>query len=176
MTKNAVLYGIKFDKDKGSDKALLGLTAPLNYRGGNLWSYIPVAPSSPHSTQDFSHLIKLPNQEMPIDKIMGSIAVRLTPVPGTSQQAVLRLYGTDNGDIGTYYNFSGAFQCEMRKDGIPFANMMIVPPTGKSFTNKEAMLTFEAVKNTDRKYARSQKKESAVSRVSCPIINYEKTV
>lgn len=46
----------------------------------------------------------------------------------------------------------------MRKDGIPFANMTIAPPTGKSFANKEVILTFEAVKNTDRKYAKSQKK------------------
>ena len=64
----------------------------------------------------------------------------------------------------------------MRKDGIPFANMTIAPPTGKSFANKEVILTFEAVKNTDRKYAKSQKEESAVFRVSCPVINYEKVV
>ena len=57
-------------------------------------------------------------------------------------------------------------QYEMRKDGIPFANMTIAPPTGKSFANKEVILTFEAVKNTDRKYAKSQKEESAVFRVS----------
>lgn len=95
---------------------------------------------------------------MPVDKTMGSIAVKLTPVSGTSQQAVLRLYGTENDDIGIYYNSSGAFQYEMRKDGIPFANMTIAPPTGKSFANKEVILTFEAVKNTDRKYAKSQKK------------------
>jgi hypothetical protein len=113
---------------------------------------------------------------MPVDKTMGSIAVKLTPVSGTSQQAVLRLYGTENDDIGIYYNSSGAFQYEMRKDGIPFANMTIAPPTGKSFANKEVILTFEAVKNTDRKYAKSQKEESAVFRVSCPVINYEKVV
>lgn len=152
------MYGIKFNKGKGSDEASLDLTAPSNYEGGNLWSYIPATPSSPYSTQDFGHLVRLPNQKMPVDKTMGSIAVKLTPVSGTSQQAVLRLYGTDNDDIGIYYNSSGAFQYEMRKDGIPFANMTIAPPTGKSFANKEVILTFEAVKNTDRKYAKSQKK------------------
>lgn len=176
MTKNAVLYGIKFSKGKGSDEASLDLTAPSNYEGGNLWSYIPATPSSPYSTQDFGHLVRLPNQKMPVDKTMGSIAVKLTPVSSASQQAVLRLYGTDNDDIGIYYNSSGAFQYEMRKDGIPFANMTIAPPTGKSFANKEVILTFEAVKNTDRKYAKSQKEESAVFRVSCPVINYEKVV
>ena len=123
-----------------------------------MWSYIPATPSSPYSTQDFSHLVRLPNQKMPVDKTMGSIAVKLTPVSGTSQQAVLRLYGTENDDIGIYYNSSGGFQYEMRKDGIPFANMTIAPPTGKSFANKEVILTFEAVKNTDRKYAKSQKR------------------
>lgn len=33
MTKNAVLYGIKFNKGKGSDEASLDLTAPSNYEG-----------------------------------------------------------------------------------------------------------------------------------------------
>lgn len=88
----------------------------------------------------------------------------------------MRLYGINNDNISTYYNFSGAFQYETRKDGIPSANMTTAPPAGKSFVNKGVILTFETVKNIDRKYVKSQREESATFRVSYPVINYEKAI
>lgn len=174
--KNAVLYGIKFDRGVGATQIALDLTDPSNCNKGNIWSYKPPIPSSPCYTENFNNKVRLPNQKLPVEKNVGSIAVRLTPVANSNLQTVVRMYNNDDNDLGIYYDSNGAFRYEMKKDGIPFASMLISPPSGKTFANREVMLTFEAVKTGNRKYAKSQKEESAIFRVACPSIGFDQAV
>lgn len=176
QVKNAVLYGIKFNKSAQADNASVNLTDPSGYQGANLWDYKPATPSSPCHTEDFSNQSRLPNQKLPIEKETGSFALRVTPVSGSSVQTVMKMYGNDTNNMGIYYNSSGDFQYVLNKDGLPFASMSISPPSGKTFANKEVTITLEAVKNDNRKYGKTMKEESAVFRVSCPAINFEKVV
>lgn len=176
QVKNAVLYGIKFNKGTQTDKASVDLTDASEYKGTNLWDYKPATPSSPCYTEDFSAQSRLPNQKLPIEKEVGTFALRMTPVSGSSIQTVMKMYGDDNNNMGIYYNSSGDFRYVLNKDGLPFAGMSISPPSGKTFANKEVTITLEAVKNDNRKYGKAMKEESAVFRVSCPVLNFEKVV
>lgn len=173
--KNAILYGIKFKKSAKANQASLDLTKASDYRGGDLWSYKPATPSSPCNTIDFGGMVRLPNQELPIEKEMGTIALRVKPASNSNSQTIMRMYGDDSNDIGIYY-ISGTFYYIMKKDGLEFAKMAISPPSGKTFVGQEVVITLESVKKGDRKYGKSMSEEAAILRVSCPSISFEKTV
>lgn len=173
LVKNAVLYGIMFKKGAQADNPPLDLTSASSFKGGDLWSYRPVTPSSPCYTMDLKNEKKLPNQKLPSENEMGSIALKVKPRASSHIQTVMRMYGDDNNDMAIYLNPSGSFQYLLRKDGLSFANMTISPPSGKSFADKEVVITLEAVKNADRKYGKAKPEESAVLRVSCPDIGFD---
>lgn len=174
--KNSVLYGIKFKKGNQTDEASVDLTAASNFEGGNLWSFKPPTPSSPCHTENFGDIERLPNQKLPIEKEIGSIALKVKPKSSTNLQTIMRMAGDDDNNMSIYYNPSGSFQYVMEKDGLFFASMLVLPPTGKSFADKEVIVTLESVKNDSRKYGKTMKEESAVFRVSCPAINFDKVV
>ena len=54
--------------------------------------------------------------------------------------------------------------------------MTISPPQGKSFAGKNLVITVEALKTNERKYGKSTNEDATVFRVSCPAIQFEKTV
>lgn len=174
--KNSVLYGIKFKKGNQAEEASVDLTAASSFTGGNLWSFNPPTPSSPCHTENFGDVERLPNQKLPIEKEIGSIALKVMPKSSTNLQTVMRMSGDDDNNMSIYYNSSGSFQYVLEKDGLFFASMIVQPPAGKTFVNKEVILTFESVKNDSRKYGKAMKEESAVFRVSCPAINFDKVV
>ena len=170
--KNAILYGVKFNKGVGATQASIDLTNPSRFEGGNIWTYSPTSSSSSH-TKDFSNDIRLPNQKVVVDKSMGTIAVKMTPVASNSVQTILRIYGDNENNLAFYYDPSGNIKYEMQKDGVSFADIIISPPTGKTFANKEVIMTFETVKKNERKYASTFPEESAILRVSCPSLGSE---
>lgn len=173
--KNAVFYGVKFYKGDEANMASLDLNRASKILAQNIWTYKPASPSpSSCGTQDYIKP-RLPNQKFPTELEKGTIAMKVKAVSGSNRQAVMRMYGDDNNDVGFYYNSSGSFQYIMNKDGLPFATMTIAPPTGQSFANKEVIMTFEAV-NAWRKYGRSMQERAAVFRVSCPELKFEKVV
>lgn len=171
-TKNAVLYGIKFNEGVAANRVCLNLTAPSNYRGGNLWSYKPENPQHPCRTQDFTDVKMLPNQKLPVHKETGSIALKFIPKRGSTRQTLIRIYGDTNGnDIGIYYTPSGSLECIVQKDATSFASMTVKPPAGKMFDECETIITFEAVKRADQKYGKTETSEEVSAfRVYCPSI------
>ena len=175
--KNATFYGLKFTNGNGVENAGVNFYAPSHYQDAGLWSYTPETPTDPCYTEDFSQTKRLPNQKFPLDKETGSFALSVTPTSTANYpQTILRMYGDENNDIGIYYGTNGDFQYIMKKDGIPFASMAISPPAGKSFANKNVVLTLEAVKNGDRKYGSNLHEESAIFRVSCNELGFEEIV
>lgn len=169
--KNAVLYGVKFNKGMDTENVSLNLAGASSYTGGNLWSYVPTDPQHPCHTEDFFGTKVLPNQKLPTNKETGSIALKIVPKAGSGEQTIIRMYGNENNDLGIYYNSSGGIQCTVQKDGIPFTLMTINPPSGKSFNGRETIVTFEAVKKEFQKYGKSTtSEETAVLHVSCPSI------
>lgn len=175
--KNATFYGLKFISGEGVENSGADFYAPSHYSDEGLWSYTPEVPSSPCHTEIFNQVKKLPNQRLPLRKETGSIALSVTPSTVTAnQQTILRMYGNGNDNIGIYYGINGDLRYVIQKDGLPFASMSISPPTGQSFSNKEVILTVEAVKDSDRKYGTNLSEESAIFRVSCGELGFEEVV
>lgn len=174
--KNAVYYGMELRQKSGDDTPAMIAANASNYAPKAFWNYIPDTPVSPCHTVDFSTTQKLPNQKLPTEKEMGSIALKVMPKQSAQEQTVLRMYGTDRDYLGIYYTPSGSFQYKIVKAGTEFATMLISPPMGKSFNNKEVVITFEAVKSANRKYGSSFQEEASVFRVYCPGIGVDTEV
>lgn len=175
--KNATFYGINFKDNANSNHFTLDITAPSRFNKNDYWSYVPADPQHPCHTESFNNLKELPNQKLPVNRETGSIALKVTPQTDTNYQTIMRMYGDDNNNISLYYNPSGNMQCAVQKDGTPFTSMVIFPPTGKTFSGHETIITVEAVKKADQKYGKTPtSEETLVFRVSCPSIGVNEIV
>ncbi len=175
--KNATFYGVKFKDNANSNHFVLDVTATSEFKKNDYWSYAPTDPQHPCHTESFSNLKELPNQKLPVNRETGSIALKVTPQSSTNLQTIMRMYGDDNNNITLYYNPSGNLQYAMQKDGTLFASMVIYPPTGKTFSGHETIITVEAVKKADQKYGKTATSEEVLTfRVSCPAIGVNSTV
>lgn len=167
--KNAVIYGLKFNKSPLAQEAAISFDEASAYQFSNHWAYTSEEAGRVF-TYDFSRQAKLPNQSFPTDLKSGAISILATPGEAVaSTQTLLRLYGSDDeNDLGIYYDAEGNFRYTLKRDGMPYAQMIIPPPIGKKFAGHQVQITLESVKYEDRKYGRSLPENTCVLRVFCP--------
>lgn len=174
--KNATFYGIQFRNNSADDTFSLNITEGSKFKVNRVWEYIPTTPSTPCHTEDFSSIRKLPNEKTPVDRETGAIAMKVLPKQGSREQTVLRMYGDNNNNMGIYYTPAGSFQFRLMKDGLSFALMDIAPPTGKTFSGKEVVITLESTKKALRKHGIQFNEDANVFRVACSNIGFDKAV
>lgn len=176
LLRNSHFYGISF-KIGGQDvEAPLNLRNMSNYIPRNLWTYRP----SPHEiyTKDFSGTMLQPNELIPVNRTTGTVALNAFPTQGQQNQTLLRMYGgaTNNNGLSIDYDTNGQFVYTLTKDGFPFAQMTIGPPTGKSFVNHEVTVTLEVVPVEKRKYCKETQESVAVLTLRCPALGFQQSV
>lgn len=175
--KNATFYGVQFKDNANSNHFALDLTAASELKKNDYWIYVPTEPEHPCHTENFDNVKELPNQKLPVNRETGSIALAMTPKSSTNLQTIMRMYGNDDNNIALYYNPSGNLQYLMNIHGVPFASMVIYPPSGKTFSGHETIITVEAVKKANQKYGKTATSEEVLTfRVSCPAIGVNMAV
>ncbi len=175
--KNATFYGIRFKSGSGNQSDILSTEEVSSYRGKRYWDYRPSTPTMPCHTEYFDIGEHIPNEFNPTTTPKGTIAVKMTPLTATSRwQTILRIHGNYDNNIGLYYMPDGSVFYQMMTHGTEFASMKIYPPEGNTFLGKEIIVTVEALNANERKYATETKEDATVLRVSCPALQFEKTV
>ncbi len=175
--KNATFYGIRVKSGSGNQSEILSTEEVNSYRGKRYWDYRPSTPTMPCHTEYFDIGEHIPNEFNPTTTPKGTIAVRMTPLTATSRwQTILRIHGNYDNNIGLYYMPDGSVFYQMMTHGTEFASMKIYPPEGNTFLGKEIIITVEALNTNERKYATETKEDATVLRVSCPALQFEKTV
>lgn len=178
MVKNATFYGVKFVTANNQVNPALDLSSASNFEPQNLWGYSPTQQGQVY-TQDFTEIKLAPNQLIPINRETGTIAISTVPaMPTNKNQTLLNMYGdkTNNNSLSITYSKEGNFVYCLTKDGIPFAEMTIAPPTGKTFAGHLVYATVEAVHKEHRKYGRELEQEVTMFRVACPELDFEQLV
>lgn len=172
--KNATLYSVQFTAKK-SGQFPLDVTKASRQQGKGVWTYTVPQPSQQCTTIDFSNEPRLPNQQLPVDQVSGTLALQVIPGLTTNEeQTVFRMYkdGDEDNYWGIYYEPDKGFTYRLVKDKTIFATMQLLPPAGTTFENKTVTLLLEAVPHKDRKMAPYFKEESALFSVVCPEIGY----
>lgn len=176
LLKNTHFYGISF-KTGGQDiKAPLDLSKISNYIPYNTWTYRPTSQNI--YTKDFKGTKLQPNEVIPTNRTTGTVAIIATPTSSQQNQTLFKMYGdsNNNNSISIDYTSNGNFLYTLTKDGFPFAQMSIEPPTGKSFANQEVTLALEVVPVEERKYGKDIKENVAVFTLQCPGLGFQKSV
>lgn len=175
--KNAVFYGMQYRNGSGNAKDIFDTSSINDYKGKRYWVYKPESPSISCYTESFDNIERIPNQFSPATATKGTIAIKAIPTATTANyQTLIRLYGDDGNNISIYYLPNGSLQYRVMIHNTEFASMTISPPQGKSFAGKNLVITVEALKTNERKYGKSTNEDATVFRVSCPAIQFEKTV
>lgn len=177
LLKNTNFYGISFTIGGQDIEAPLNLSKISNYIPYNTWTYYPY--SGEIFTRDFKGSRLQPNELVPTNRTTGTIAIAATPVLGLQNQTLLKMYGdsANSNNISIDYTPQGNFEYTLTKDGFPFAQMTIEPPTGKSFANHEVTLILEVVPTDNRKYGKEETNENvAVFTLLCPTLDFQKSV
>ena len=175
--KNATFYGLRLKNGQGNERNILSTEDINAFRGQRYWNYTPESPTMPCHTEHFNFAEHTPNEFIPTAAPKGTLAVKFTPLTATSRwQTIVRLYGDYYNNIGLYYLPDGSIFYQMMTHGSEFASMKIFPPTGTTFIGHELVVTIEALKANERKYGTGTNEDATVMRLSCPALQFEKTV
>lgn len=175
--KNGTLYGLKFEMTKPDAACPLSLEHTTLFQPKNIWTHAQTN-AADFFTQDFSGVKLAPNETTPVNMTTGTIAITATPASQSSDQVLINMYGDSNNDnsLDITYNSQGQFVYTLTKDNLPFAQMVIEPPTGQSFVGKQVNITLESVLPRYRKYGKNITEQVTLFRVSCPALGFEKIV
>jgi|GEM_PF-1371109 len=172
--KNGVLYGIRAGDD-GRGNYSMNFNEASSYGNKKWWGlnfrdHMKVA-----RLFDFSKYPREVNRFYPTCATAGSIAIRIMPVESDPEedQVILRISGTDRNFAALYYTTKGEIMYKVIKDEIPFEEIVVAPPTGKTFSDKTVMVTLEAVNYDLRKYDRGNTEDVNVLHVSCPELGFD---
>lgn len=172
--KNATFYGIEF-KQASDHTISINVDYANNFSPTGIWNFQPSTPILTQChTENFMERKRTPNQIIPTQMEFGSIALRVNPQKVSGIQTIMRMSGDNENYLSIDYLSNGIFRYHLVKEGTDYLNMQIAPPAGKSFQGKDVIITVEAVKLNNRKYKKDYKEETAIMRVKCPSLNFEK--
>lgn len=175
--KNATFYGIEFKNNSENRDVAVDLTMASHFDKQNLWEYKPASPQAGACQSfDLSNQANLPNMSLPVDMTEGAFALKVTPAASNTDQVMMRMSGDNDNYLSLIYTASGKFQYQVIKDGIPFNQLEIAPPAGKSFAGKSSIITLEGKPYRDRKYLKNYTEDVTVMRVKVPSLSFEQAV
>lgn len=174
--KNATFYGVKLAS--ADDKSVaISIDKTNDFTPMGIWSFKPSTPILPTCyVEDYTNKKRVPNQVLPTQMASGSIAIKINPKVASYNQTILRMFGDDDNYMSVEFLPNSTIRYLMKKEGADYLDMKISPPTGKTFLNRNVTITIEAVKSKDRKYRKTYNEETTIMRVSCPDLNFEKTL
>lgn len=175
ILKNAKIYGIGFNVGKGATGPALDIASSTMAIPSGVWTFDKLR-SGANQTEDFGRLPLSANETSPTNRVMGTIALKASVTSDTSDQTLIHIYSPDNNNCISITYSDGKFTYTLKKDGLPFAQMTISPPDGKTFIHHDVFVTVEAVKREYRKYGTDIDEQVTTFRVQCPDLNFEKIV
>lgn len=175
--KNSTFYGLKYEITKAEAGCPLNIELSNLHQPKNIWYHAQSA-AGQYYTQDFSNVILGPNETAPTNMVTGTIAIDATVGTSNGEQVLLNVYGdsNNNNNMNITYNSAGEFVYTLNKDGMPFAQMVVAPPEGATFSGKDVSITVESLHPRYRKYGKDIEDQVTIFRVSCPSMNFEKIV
>lgn len=175
--KNSTFYGLKFEMTKPEAKCPLNIEITNLHQPSNIWLFKQSLPGQ-YSTRDFSNLKLLPNETPPTCMVTGTLAIEATVGNLGDEQILVNIHGApeNNNSLSVVLTQHGDFVYSIIKDGMPFAEMSISPPSGKSFEGKHVFITVESLHPKNRKYGKDISDQVTIFRLSCPELGFEKIV
>ena len=175
--KNGTFYGLEYEITRQEAQSPLNLELSNLYQPKNIWQHSQ-STAGQYYTQDFSKEKLLPNQELPVCMVTGTVAIDATCGTQNGEQYLVNVHGdaNNNNNFNIVLNSNGELVYTLTKDGMPFAQMIVPPPSGQSFNGKEVHITVESLAPRLRKYGKNISDQVTIFRVSCPALGFEKIV
>lgn len=174
--KNSIFYGVEFCAAE-NNTVTVNIDKSNDFTPPIYWSFKPASPAlSECYTEDFANINHTPNEMIPTQMEVGTIALKITPSKTDSDQTALRMYGNDQNYMSVDYLNNGNIRYYILKEGVEYLNMQVAPPAGNTFQGKELIVTIEVVKPKDRKYDQNYNEDTSIMRLKCPELNYEQTI